>query len=116
MRCGRFHHLKISLAKEIVEGDQDVTVSNDISRKDIGQSLQNILANKVEELKQTVSLIDEKELNEVLDHIQNAGTVQLVAVGNTIPVALDGAFKLNEIGIRAAAGTIWRLSLRFLLH
>ena len=97
-----FHHLKISLAKEIVEGDQDVTVSNDISRKDIGQSLQNILANKVEELKQTVSLIDEKELNEVLDHIQNAGTVQLVAVGNTIPVALDGAFKLNKIRIRLA--------------
>lgn len=110
-----FHHLKISLAKEIVEGDQDVTVSNDISRKDIGQSLQNILANKVEELKQTVSLIDEKELNEVLDHIQNAGTVQLVAVGNTIPVALDGAFKLNEIGIRAAAGPIWETQLAFSL-
>ena len=38
----------------------------------------------------------------VPDHIQNAGTVQLVAVGNTIPVALDGAFKLNKIGIRLA--------------
>ena len=59
-----FHHLKISLAKEIVEGDQEVAVSNDISRKDIGQSLQNILANKVEELKQTVSLIDEKKLKD----------------------------------------------------
>lgn len=46
----------------------------------------------------------------VPDHIQNAGTVQLVAVGNTIPVALDGAFKLNEIGIRAAAGTIYFFS------
>ena len=110
-----FHHLKISLAKEIVEGDKEAAVSNDISRKEIGQSLQNILANKVEELKQTVSLINEKELNEVLDHIQNAGTVQLVAVGNTIPVALDGAFKLNEIGIRAAAGTIWETQLAFSL-
>ena len=70
---------------------------------------------QVEELKQTVSLINEKELNEVLDHIQNAGTVQLVAVGNTIPVALDGAFKLNEIGIRAAAGTIWETQLAFSL-
>lgn len=110
-----FHHLKISLAKEIIEGDQEVSVSNDISRKDIGQSLQNILANKVEELRQTVSLINEKELNEVLDHIQNAGTVQLVAVGNTIPVALDGAFKLNEIGIHAAAGTIWETQLAFSL-
>ena len=51
----------------------------------------------------------------VPDHIQNAGTVQLVAVGNTIPVALDGAFKLNEIGIRAAAGTIWETQLAFSL-
>ena len=110
-----FHHLKISLAKEIVEGDKEAAVSNDISRKEIGQSLQNILANKVEELEQTVSLINEKELNEVLDHIQNAVTVQLVAVGNTIPVALDGAFKLNEIGIRAAAGTIWETQLAFSL-
>ena len=27
-----FHHLKISLAKEIVEGDKEATVSNDIFR------------------------------------------------------------------------------------
>lgn len=33
--------------------------------------------------------------------------VQLAAVGNTIPVALDGAFKLNQLGIPAVAGDIW---------
>ncbi len=51
-----FHHLKISLAKEMVETGtgEVVSVSNNISIDDIGQSLQNILANKVEELKQTV--------------------------------------------------------------
>lgn len=116
-KCGLegFHHLKIGLAKEIVLNDFDVSVSNDISRHDISQSLQNILANKVEELKQTVSFINEKELNKILDCIQNAGMVQLVAVGNTIPVALDGAFKLNEIGIRAMAGTIWETQLAFTL-
>lgn len=110
-----FHHLKISLAKEIVEGSADMSVSNHISRDDIGQSLQNILANKVEELKQTISLINEKELNTILDCIQHADTVQLVAVGNTIPVALDGAYKLNQIGIKAAAGTIWETQLCFSL-
>lgn len=110
-----FHHLKISLAKEIVESDSNTTVSNHISRKHIGQSLQNILANKVEELKQTVSMIDENQLNTILDCIQHAGVVQLMAVGNTIPVALDGAFKLNEIGIKAVAGTIWETQLAFAL-
>ena len=33
--------------------------------------------------------------------------VQLAAVGNTIPVALDGAFKFNQLGIPAVAGDIW---------
>ena len=110
-----FHHLKISLAKELVMGEKEVTVSNDISRKDIGQSLQNILANKIEELRQTVSLFDEKQLEMILNKIQHAGMVQFVAVGNTIPVALDGAYKLNEIGIPSMAGTIWETQLSFAL-
>ena len=108
-----FHHLKIGLAKERVMGDSEVQVSNDISRKDIGQSLQNILANKIEEMKQTVSLLDEKQLNVILDKIQHARMVQFVAVGNTIPVALDGAYKLNEIGIASMAGSIWETQLSF---
>lgn len=110
-----FHHLKISLAKEIAETGTEFSVSNDITRDDIGQSLQNILANKIEELKQTISLMDTGQLNTILDCIQNARIVHLVAVGNTIPVALDGAFKLNEIGIKAVAGTIWETQLAFAL-
>ena len=57
-KCGLegFHHLKIGLAKEIASNDTDIPVSNTISRDDIDQSLQNILANKIEELKQTVSM------------------------------------------------------------
>ncbi|SHJ84133.1 MurR/RpiR family transcriptional regulator [Hespellia stercorisuis] len=110
-----FHHLKISLAKEIVESNDDVKVSNDISRGDIEQSLQNILANKTEEIKQTISMINCSELDQILDIIQIANLVQLVAVGNTIPVALDGAFKFNEIGIKAVSGTIWETQLAFAL-
>ena len=110
-----FHHLKISLAKEIVESDNPVPVSNTISKDDIGQSLQNILANKTEELKQTISFIDENEFRDILETIQEANLVQLVAVGNTIPVAIDGAFRFNEIGIKAVSGTIWETQLAFAL-
>ena len=39
--------------------------------------------------------------------LEHARMVQLAAVGNTIPVALDGAFKLNQLGIAAVAGDIW---------
>lgn len=110
-----FHHLKIGLAREIVETDTDIPVSNDISRKNMEQSLQNIYANKMEELRQTISLIDVDVLNKVLDCIQTSRIVQLVAVGNTIPVALDGAFKLSEIGIKAVSGTIWETQLALAL-
>lgn len=110
-----FHHLKIGLAKEIVESDMNMPVSNTISQDEIGQSLQNILANKIEELKQTISYIDEQTLGTVLNAIRHAGIVQLVAVGNTIPVALDGAFKLSQIGIRAVSGTIWETQMSFVL-
>lgn len=103
-----FHHLKLSLAKEMVESDMNgVEVSNHISYDDISQSLQNILANKVEELKQTVSLMDNKQLPKILDLLLKARSVQFVAVGNTIPVAIDGTFKFNQIGIPAVTSTIW---------
>ena len=100
-----FHQLKMTLARELSEESQ-ASVGNDISRRDIGQSLQNILANKTEEIRQTVAMMDPENLDRILDIIQKARMVQLVAVGNTIPVALDAAFKFNQLGIPAATGTI----------
>lgn len=106
-RCGfkGFHQLKMTLARELSEESQ-ASVGNDISRRDIGQSLQNILANKTEEIRQTVAMMDPENLDRILDIIQKARMVQFVAVGNTIPVALDAAFKFNQLGIPAATGTI----------
>ena len=107
-----FHHLKITLAKEISEkGIEEEEVSNHISVNDIEQSLKNILANKVTEITQTVSMMDAKQLSEILNKLNMARTVQFFAVGNTIPVAIDGAFKLNQIGIPAVSGTIWETQI-----
>ena len=121
-----FHHLKITLAKEISEkGIEEEEVSNHISVNDIEQSLKNILANKVTEITQTVSMMDAKQLSEILNKLNMARTVQFFAVGNTIPVALDGAYKFNEIGIRsmafklnqigipAVSGTIWETQIGY---
>ena len=110
-----FHHLKITLAKEISErrkeGEEEV--SNHISVNDIDQSLKNILANKVTEITQTVSMMDTGQLHKILNLLNNAKTVQFFAVGNTIPVAIDGAFKLNQIGIPAVSGTIWETQIGY---
>lgn len=108
-----FHHLKISLAKEMMRSSEERTTSNEISINKIAQSLENILANKIEELKQTISIMDEKNIKEILDVIKKARTVQFAAVGNTIPVALDGAYKFNQIGISSFANTIYETQLAF---
>ncbi|WP_418566530.1 MurR/RpiR family transcriptional regulator [Peptacetobacter sp.] len=108
-----FHHLKISLAKEIVNSDDEIVASKSISDDSFEQSLNNILANKVRELEQTVSLIDTDILKSILDVIKKARIVQFVAVGNTIPVAIDGVYRFNEIGIKTVSSTIWETQLAF---
>ncbi|MDO5417823.1 MAG: MurR/RpiR family transcriptional regulator [Lachnospiraceae bacterium] len=109
-RCGfkGFQNLKMALAKEVMEEQQNaVQVSNDIDRKDKNQALQNILANKVAELTETVMRLDTETLEQVLKRLEQADTVQVAAVGNTIPVAMDCAFKLNQLGIRAVSASVW---------
>ena len=95
-KCGveGFHHLKIGLARDIVTTQDEVPVSGDISQEDIEGSLKNILGNKIEELRQTISSIDPKTLEDVLAAIRSAGIVQFVAVGNTIPAAQDVDYKV----------------------
>lgn len=109
-RCGfkSFQSLKMALAREVLEEKQmNLQVTNDIDRNDKEQSLQNILANKVAELTETVTMMDCEALEQALQFLEQADTVQVAAVGNTIPTAMDCAFKLNQLGIRAFSGTIW---------
>ncbi|SEJ97657.1 SIS domain-containing protein [Propionispira arboris] len=69
------------------------------------------MSNKYEELKQTLSNINVKELAEIIKCIQNARMVIFAALGNTIPIALDGAYKFNELGIIAFSSPIWENQL-----
>lgn len=108
-----FHHLKISLARELVDAQDEGEISGHISVDDLEGSLRGILSNKMEELRQTVAMIDREELKKILGVINNADTVLMAAVGNTIPVAMDGAYKLNQIGIRAMSTPIWETELGY---
>lgn len=108
-----FHHLKISLARELVDAKDDGEISGHISVDDMEGSLRGILSNKMEELRQTVAMIDREDLKKILDVINNADTVLMAAVGNTIPVAMDGAYKFNQIGIRAMSTPIWETELGY---
>ena len=52
-------------------------------------------------------------LDEILNKINNARSVLFAAAGNTIPVAMDGAYKLNQIGIPAISTPVLETQLAF---
>lgn len=111
-----FHHLKITIAKELTDSKEDDSRnsgSGDISLDNINESLNNILANKIEEMKQTILLMNEENLKNIIELLKNARTVQFAAVGNTIPVAMDGCYKFNQIGISSFANTIWETQIAY---
>ncbi|MDR4949728.1 MurR/RpiR family transcriptional regulator [Neobacillus cucumis] len=95
-----FHHFKITLAREI-NNPEKTTHSPTIHLDNLAESVQNIFAYKIDELKQTASFLDPHELQKCLDIISESSLVHFVAAGNSIPAALDGAYKFNQIGIRS---------------
>ncbi len=113
-RCGfkGFQSLKMDLAKEVLEEERDnLQVSNEIDRNNLPQSLQNILANKMAEMAGTMGMMDPETLETVLRVLENARVIQFAAVGNTIPVAMDGAFKFNQLGLCSVSGSIWEAQI-----
>lgn len=111
-----FHHFKIALARDEVDEGVKYESSNKISINDIEGSLNNILSNKVEELTATINMMDSDELEEIISSLMNAQNVQVMAIGNTIPVAMDLAFKLNELGIKTSAGPVWEGQFAYTLN
>ncbi len=110
--CSGFHQLKIKMAREMRE-QEDYVVSNEVNIEQIKPSLMNILASKIEELKETLGNIDEDAMREIVHHIERAGVVEFAAMGNTIPIALDGTYKFNQLGIPAVTSTIWESQQAF---
>lgn len=77
-----FHHLKISLARELVDAKDDGEISGHISVDDMEGSLRGILSNKMEELRQTVAMIDREELKKILEAAKRCGAVAISITNN----------------------------------
>ena len=77
-----FYHLKISLARELVDAEDDGEISGHISVDDMEGSLRGILSNKMEELRQTVAMIDREELKKILDAAKSRGAVAISITNN----------------------------------
>ena len=77
-----FHHLKISLARELVDSQDEGEISGHVSVDDIEDSLRGILSNKMEELRQTVAMIDREELKKILEAAKSRGAVAISITNN----------------------------------
>lgn len=118
-RCGfkNYHSLKMTLAKEVAEEERDsLQVSNEIDRSNLPQALQNILANKMAEMTGTIGMMEPGNLETILKILENARMIQFAAVGNTIPVAMDGAFKFNQLGLCSVCSNIWETQMATTLN
>lgn len=110
--CSGFHQLKIKMAREMREKEEHV-ITNEVNVDQIEVSLRNILASKVEELTETLNHIEEDTMRDIIHHVVNARIVEFAAMGNTIPIALDGSYKFNQLGIPAVSSTIWETQQAF---
>lgn len=110
--CGGFHQLKLKLAGE-QSRQEEPAASNEINIDNMEQSLHNIMTSKVEEIKATFHNFDKKDLREVVDAILKADLIEFAAMGNTIPIAMDGTYKFNQLGLHAVTSPIWETQEAF---
>lgn len=110
--CGGFHQLKLKLAGE-QSRQEEPAASNEINIDNMEQSLHNIMTSKVEEIKATFHNFDKKDLREVVDVVLKADLIEFAAMGNTIPIAMDGTYKFNQLGLHAVTSPIWETQEAF---
>lgn len=99
---GGFYQMKLALAEELgryqMVGYMD-TSENPGSAREVIQCL-------TRDLLRIADLLDEEKVQRCADLICQSNRVFVSAVGNTIPVAMDFAFRLCRLGINATCETI----------
>lgn len=100
-----YRSFQLSLNRDIAKERPGIAPS-EISLDNVGGSLQTILSTKSSELEMTAQRLDHSELRATLRLLSEVSIIQIVAVGNTIPVAMDAAFKFNQLGLRSITSEI----------
>lgn len=97
-----FADLRLAIAGE--QGAEDDPVSRaatEISPDDVAGSIEYVLETKVQELRSTASQLDAEAVERAVGLVRKSDAVVFAAVGNSIPVCANVAFKLGQIGVRA---------------
>ncbi|MFC6181652.1 MurR/RpiR family transcriptional regulator [Lactiplantibacillus daowaiensis] len=103
-----FHQLKILLAQvasDTANYEQDVDLDH------LQQSVQHIRDNKIAEITNSLGNLDTTLLTQTLKALKQARLIQVVAEGNTYPVASDAIYKFNQIGLLAIGSESWATAM-----
>lgn len=90
--------LGISISR--TTGEEKAT-GGKVTLDDVEGSIKYVLSHKVKELAETTSLVDPDDFATVVNLLHNADLVLIAAVGNTISIGANAAFKLSQVGVRA---------------
>lgn len=91
-----FHQLKTRLAQVSDDDNAAMTIDDNIQA-----TLKNITASKNVEITNTLKNLSTETMTKLLKTIKQARLIQVVAEGNTYPVAIDAVYKFNQIGFLA---------------
>lgn len=103
-----FHHLKVMLAQVSVVNDE---AQNGPSLNSEDKTLEKLMGDKKDEIEATLDGFDPESTKMVLSVIKEARLIQVMAEGNTYPVALDACFKFNQIGRMAFTASSWEVAM-----
>lgn len=98
-----FSKLRLTLVRDEQGAVASMEDDGDISLDNIPDSLDYILKCKTEELSNTMAMMSPKAITHAVRTMEAADLVQVAAVGNTITMAQNAAYKLWQAGIRSSA-------------
>jgi DNA-binding MurR/RpiR family transcriptional regulator len=103
-----FHHLKVLLAQSSLINAESPS-STSLTNHD--KILDKLMSDKEEEIQATLEGFDKTLIKNVTKIIKDARLIQIMAEGNTFPVALDACFKFNQIGRLAFTSSSWEVAM-----
>jgi Transcriptional regulators len=103
-----FHHLKVMLAQSSVVSDES---HKGISLNSEDKTLEKLMDDKKDEIQATLEGLDPTTIEQIIRVIKDARVIQIMAEGNTYPVALDACFKFNQIGRLAFTASSWEVAM-----
>lgn len=99
-----FQHLKLSLAREIVEPVQ--FIHEDVGRDDdMDMICRKVFHSGIQALRDSLSVLDPQSLARAVDAIRTAKRVEIYGIGSSAPMAEDTHYRMLRIGLDARVVT-----------